>query len=228
MVPSRGSPEDSLLLLISETLRAGSNAPAPMNWAGTPSGVVAHGVEVVRHRDADRHRRQLAVGHGLGIVRSAGLVEDLGRQVARAVRVRAVRIRPELGTDVDAVSCRVGGPGLAAVEGPPDVEVVAVVAVAPGRPVGRQGVGDDEEVAADEAAVAADVGVHAGADLAVEHVAGGPVVMNQPVGLVAQVVVVLRPQQHLVRCCRRRRWGRPACRPPARRPPPGRCRRWSG
>ena len=75
---------------------------------GHAIGSGAHGVKVVRHRDSDRHRRQLAIGHSLRVVRSAGFVKDLGRQIPRAVRVRAVRICPELRTDVDP--CPLPGP----------------------------------------------------------------------------------------------------------------------
>ena len=55
-----------------------------------------------------------------------------------------------------------------------------------------------EEVATNKAAVAAYIGIHAGADFAIENVTGGPIFMNQTIGLIAQVVFVLRPQQDLV------------------------------
>ena len=139
VVPSRGSPDDSLLLLISETLRAGSNAPAPMYWAGKPSGVVVHRIKVVRHCDSDRHAGGSSPSGTFRVGRSAGLIKQLGGQIARAVRVRAVGICPELWTDVNTYTIKFrwcSGPGLAAVEGLPDVEVVAVVAVASSCPVG--------------------------------------------------------------------------------------------
>ena len=195
---------------------------------GHAIGSGAHGIKVVRHRDSDRHRRQLTIGHSRRVVRSAGFVKDLGRQIPRAVRVRVIRICPVFRTDVDARPRRVRGPGLAAVEGAAHVKVVAVVAVAPGCPVGRQGVGGHQEIAADKAAVAADVRVHGGAYLAVEHVTRRPVVVDQAIGLVAQVVVRAVTRAAPCWCHSGRRWGRRACRRPARRPPPGRCRRWSG
>ena len=68
----------------------------------------------------------------------------------------AVSLTATSGFSVDPVGVvrRQGGPGLAAVEGAADVQVVGLVADRVGVPVGGGGVHHHDEVAVDEAAVA--------------------------------------------------------------------------